>query len=256
MAFFAKGSKLPVRLTKFSYRITLINEFAWNNIHLISDESYCSYFGDRFACFLFYYVLVLILLKTKNDEFILSSQENAVRVVSSHEFDVARNFVVRPAETASVFIILSFGSHPKVKDFKQIVDDHAEHFFIDFFNFWLRQDLLPAFRNFLFLVLCRGGFGLLGLFLDGRSLLPGWFGYVNFIAFNGKTVQTFAFPFGGFRVNFTIRTRLCLFGRIEVGEDEFLYFGLLLKHSRFNLFICQWIIKVIWILLVIHVENL
>jgi hypothetical protein len=66
---------------------------------------------------------------------------------------------------------LSFGSHPKVKDFKQIVDDHAEHFFIDFFNFWLWQDLLPAFRIFLFLVLSRGVFGLLGLFLDGKRLL-------------------------------------------------------------------------------------
>jgi hypothetical protein len=239
MAFFAKGSKLPVRLTKFNYRITLINEFAWNNNHLISDESYCSYFWNRFACLLFYYVLVLFLLKIQNDEFILSSQENTVRVVSSHKFDVARNFVVRPAKTASVFIILCFWSHPEVKNFQQIVDYHAEHFFIYFLYFWLRQDLLPAFRIFLFLVLCRRIFWLLGLFLDGRRLLRGWFGNVNFIAFNGKTVQTFAFPFGGLGVNFAIRTRLWLIGGMGVGEDEFLYLWLLLEHSRFNLFICQ-----------------
>jgi hypothetical protein len=173
MAFLAKGSKLPVRLTKFSERITLINEFAGHYDHLISDKSYCPYFRNRFACFLFYYVLVFFLLKAKNDELILSSQENAVGVISSHEFDVAPNFVVCPAETAVVFIILSFGNHSKVKDFEEVVDDHAEHFLINLFVFGLWEDFLSAFRIFFFLGLWREIFGLLGLFLGGSRLLAG-----------------------------------------------------------------------------------
>ena len=52
---------------------------------------------------------------------------------------------------------------------------------------------------------------------------------------SGKTVQTFAFPFCSFGVNFAIGAgSFGLFGRVGPGEGEFLYLWFIVEHSRFN----------------------
>ncbi len=58
---------------------------------------------------------------------------------------------------------------------------------------------------------------------------------IDFIMLSGKTVQTFAFPFGGFGVDFAIGAGpLRLFGGVGPGEGKFLYLWFIVEHSRFN----------------------